>query len=188
VTTNLATRPLVTAAGTTSAGFNGDGDAAIVSQLYYPFGVALDGSGNLYIADTSNQRIRRVDAATQKIQTIIGNGNYGFAGDGGNGRGSTITASVVGGSPNYLPVEIGVDLTQSQWQIVSLGLSQVTSSTFTFTVRQSNNDRMAANTTVNLSSTAPTVFTVPATQTINNNQTTVNVTATTLSTPGNGQV
>src|SRR6185436_9458215 len=60
VTTDVATLPLVTVAGTTSAGFSGDGDAAIVSTLYYPMGVATDGTGNLFIADQYNHRIREI--------------------------------------------------------------------------------------------------------------------------------
>ena len=86
VAAGAAPQALVTVAGTTSAGFNGDGDAAILSQLYYPFGVAVDGSGNIFIGDQYNQRIREVTASNQKIQTVAGNGTAGFAGDGGSGR------------------------------------------------------------------------------------------------------
>jgi sugar lactone lactonase YvrE len=46
--------------------------------------VAVDRAGNLYIADTSNHRIRRVDAVTGIITTIAGNGSSGFAGDNGS--------------------------------------------------------------------------------------------------------
>ena len=49
-----------TVAGTGTLGFAGDGGAATAAELFGPKGVALDGSGNLYIADTLNHRIRKV--------------------------------------------------------------------------------------------------------------------------------
>src|SRR5437773_1005581 len=61
----------------------GDGGAATSASLNVPTGVALDASGNLYIADYGNQRIRKVDAASGIITTVAGNGSPGFAGDGG---------------------------------------------------------------------------------------------------------
>src|SRR5439155_1364158 len=63
--------------------FAGDGGAATSASVYVPTGVALDASGNLYIADYGNQRIRKVDAATGIITTVAGNGSSAFAGDGG---------------------------------------------------------------------------------------------------------
>src|SRR5439155_23231690 len=50
---------------------------------YGPTAVALDASGNLYIADQNNHRVRKVDAATGIITTVAGNGSPAFAGDGG---------------------------------------------------------------------------------------------------------
>ncbi len=72
---------ITTVAGTGVAGFSGDGGAAASAQLSYPSGVALDASGNLYIADTSNERIRKVDSSGN-ITTVAGNGCC-FGGDGG---------------------------------------------------------------------------------------------------------
>ncbi len=71
-----------TIAGSGARGYAGDGGAAIQAALYYPSGVAVDGAGNLYIADESNNCIRKVN---QKgiISTIAGNGLPGFSGDGG---------------------------------------------------------------------------------------------------------
>ena len=63
-------------------GFSGDGMAATGAQLAFPSGLALDAAGNLYIADTNNNRIRRV-AADGTISTVAGNGTAGFAGDQG---------------------------------------------------------------------------------------------------------
>ena len=73
---------ITTIAGTGESGFSGDGGPASQAQLFYPRGVAVDGLGNLYIADTANHRIRKVDFAGT-ITTIAGTGRYGFGGDGG---------------------------------------------------------------------------------------------------------
>jgi hypothetical protein len=62
-----------TIAGTT-AGFSGDGGPAVRAQLYYPNSLAFDSKGNLYLADSSNNRIRRIDASTGIITTVAGNG------------------------------------------------------------------------------------------------------------------
>ena len=71
-----------TVAGDGMRGYGGDGGAATAAQLFAPRGVALDGAGNLYIADTFNQRIRKVDAAGV-ISTVAGDGTRGYGGDGG---------------------------------------------------------------------------------------------------------
>ena len=65
-----------------SAGYSGDGGPAASAQLNGPSAVAEDGAGNLYIADTSNQRIREINAASGIITTVAGNGSAGFSGDG----------------------------------------------------------------------------------------------------------
>jgi sugar lactone lactonase YvrE len=65
------------------SGFKGDGGPARKALLSQPYDVVSDAAGNLYIADTSNQRVRFIDASTGKIRTIAGNGTYGFSGDGG---------------------------------------------------------------------------------------------------------
>ncbi len=71
-----------TVAGTGERGYSGDNGPAIQAMLYYPEGVACDNQGNFFIADALNQRIRKVDPAGI-ITTVVGNGNYGFSGDGG---------------------------------------------------------------------------------------------------------
>jgi sugar lactone lactonase YvrE len=63
-----------TVAGTGKAGFKGDGQLATLAELNEPRSVALDQSGNLFIVDTKNDRIRRVDAQTGRISTVAGNG------------------------------------------------------------------------------------------------------------------
>jgi sugar lactone lactonase YvrE len=72
-------------AGNGTRGWNGDHIPATQAQLLNPSGVAIDASGNLYIADTFNQRIRKVDAVTGLISTVVGDGNIGYAGHNGDG-------------------------------------------------------------------------------------------------------
>ena len=70
-------------AGNGGQGFSGDGGPAVSATLFYPEGIAADASGNLFIADSINHRIRRVDAATGIITTFAGTGVEGDGGDGG---------------------------------------------------------------------------------------------------------
>ena len=67
---------------TIAGGSVGDGSPAVAATVYQPSGVALDGDGNLYIADTDNNRLRRVDPSGT-ITTIAGTGERGYSGDGG---------------------------------------------------------------------------------------------------------
>jgi trimeric autotransporter adhesin len=71
-----------TVAGTGSSGYSGDGGIATSAALNYPRGVTIDASGNIYIADTYNHRIRMVTKSTGIISTVAGNGSYGYSGDG----------------------------------------------------------------------------------------------------------
>jgi sugar lactone lactonase YvrE len=70
-------------AGTSEGTFSGDGGSAAMAGIHHPFGIAVDGAGNVYIADTSNQRVRMVSATTGIITTIAGTGVHGYSGDGG---------------------------------------------------------------------------------------------------------
>jgi len=76
---SITIRPV---AGTGIAGFGGDGGPAPRAQLNHPEGVAVDASGNLYIADTDNNRIRKI-SPNGIITTVAGTGIAGFSGDGG---------------------------------------------------------------------------------------------------------
>ena len=70
-------------AGNGTAGYSGDGGAATSAELNAPVGAALDSSGNIYIADEGNSRIRKVTVTSGKISTVAGNGTAGYSGDGG---------------------------------------------------------------------------------------------------------
>jgi len=70
-----------TFAGNGARGFGGDGGPALAATLNYPQSVAVDGSGNIYLADSDNHRVRRVDPSG-KILTIAGFGSAGFSGNG----------------------------------------------------------------------------------------------------------
>jgi sugar lactone lactonase YvrE len=72
---------ITTIAGTGTAGFSGDGGPGTSARLNTPHGIAVDGAGNVYIADPPNQRIRKVDTSGQ-ITTVAGNGSSGYNGDG----------------------------------------------------------------------------------------------------------
>ncbi len=74
---------ITTIAGTGNWGFRGDGGPAARARLRYPRGVALDGAGNLFIADSGNHRIRKITAATGIIATVAGSDDYGYSGDNG---------------------------------------------------------------------------------------------------------
>ena len=70
-----------TIAGTGTTGFSGDGATASGAQLSFPGSIAFDSSGNMYIADSGNNRIRKISNGT--ITTVAGNGTAGYTGDKG---------------------------------------------------------------------------------------------------------
>ena len=63
--------------------YSGDGQAAADASLNCPQGIAVDGSGDLFIADTYNNVVREVNSSTGMITTVAGNGICGYSGDGG---------------------------------------------------------------------------------------------------------
>ncbi|NDJ14727.1 MAG: hypothetical protein EBY17_26620, partial [Acidobacteriia bacterium] len=93
------TAGIQTLTGNPTAGFAGDGLTSEYAALNSPAGVAVDGTGNLYIADQGNNRIRMLSKATGKITTAAGNGTAGFSGDGG------VAASAVLNSPAAVAVD-----------------------------------------------------------------------------------
>jgi trimeric autotransporter adhesin len=88
---------ITTVAGNGTPGFSGDNGPATSAQLSDASAVAIDSSGNLYISDTLNQRIRKVSNGI--ITTYAGNGIQGFSGDNGPATGAQL----------YFPQGIGVD-------------------------------------------------------------------------------
>ena len=75
---NMKTGIVSTVAGVCRFGYDGDGKLAIKSMLNVPEGAVVDGSGHVYISDSMNHRIRKVDADTGIITTICGNGDSGY--------------------------------------------------------------------------------------------------------------
>ncbi len=73
---------ITTVAGNGASAYSGDGGAATNASLNFPYGVAVDTSGDLFIADSSNNRIREVDV-NGIITTVAGNGASAYSGDGG---------------------------------------------------------------------------------------------------------
>ncbi len=72
---------ITTVAGNGTSGFSGDGGKATQAQLFQPAGIVVDASGNLYIADNDNNRVRKVSSAGI-ITTVAGNGHVVYEGDG----------------------------------------------------------------------------------------------------------
>jgi sugar lactone lactonase YvrE len=79
----VVTGVITTIAGNGSAGFQGDGSVSINSELNQPSGVAVDSTGDVFIADTGNNRIREIAASSGIITTVAGNGTQTSSGDGG---------------------------------------------------------------------------------------------------------
>ena len=75
----VSTGTITTIAGTGVSSFTGDGGAASSATLYTPIGVALDSSGNVYVGDSYNQRIRKITASTGVISTIAGTGTASYS-------------------------------------------------------------------------------------------------------------
>ena len=80
---SATTGTIATIAGTGTAGFSGNGGAAASAELTRPAGLAIDVTGNLYIADTGNDRVRMIAAGTGIITTAAGSGTFQNSGDGG---------------------------------------------------------------------------------------------------------
>ena len=73
---------ITTLAGNGWLGYSGDGGPAVNAAFHYPYGVAVDTAGNVYVADSGNSAIRKI-APSGIITTVAGTGAYGYSGDGG---------------------------------------------------------------------------------------------------------
>lgn len=78
-----------TIAGNGRPGYSGDNDAATSATIYDVHGIAVDSSGNVYIADTGNSRVRKIDTKGT-ITTFAGNGTRGYSGDGAAATGAEL--------------------------------------------------------------------------------------------------
>lgn len=87
---DAATQMISTVAGNGNAAYSGDDGPAIQAALRDPSGVSLDGAGNLYISDTGNDVVRKVDAQTGVITTVAGTGAADYTGDNGPGTSATL--------------------------------------------------------------------------------------------------
>ena len=94
---------ITTFAGNGARGWSGDGGPATSASLSGPSGVSVDQSGNLFIADLGNLRIRKV-TSTGIITTVAGNGTYGYSGDGGPASSAALR------SPTGVAVDAGGNL------------------------------------------------------------------------------
>ena len=102
---------IATVAGNGTFGFSGDNGPAINAQLAGPSGITLDSTGNLYVTDLGNQRIRKISNGL--ITTVAGNGTTGFSGDNGPALSAQLNLPPLG-CPNshcnpLLPAGIAVD-------------------------------------------------------------------------------
>jgi streptogramin lyase len=101
---------ITTIAGSTNAAFGGDGGPASKSALNHPHEIRFDRAGNLFIADTSNHAIRRIDAKTLVISTVAGTGKAGYSGDGGPAAAATLNSPIslqLDGQGNLFVGDIG---------------------------------------------------------------------------------
>ena len=98
---------ITTQAGTGEGGDSGDGERATGARLGYPVGVAVDDSGSIYIADTYNHRIRKVEAGTGTISTVAGTGRFGFGDDVGDGGPAT---EAMLGHPHDVAIDVAGNL------------------------------------------------------------------------------
>ncbi len=84
---------ITTFAGNGSTGFSGDGSAATAAKFSSPYGIAFDTSGNLFVADKGNNRIRKITSAGV-ISTVAGSGGSGYSGDGAAATAALIKAPI----------------------------------------------------------------------------------------------
>ena len=92
---NLTTGIITTVAGNGTQAFSGDGGPATAAEINYPKGLALDAAGDIFFADSDNQRIREVNAVTGNITTVAGNGTLGYNGDGMAATAAELTSRAV---------------------------------------------------------------------------------------------
>ncbi len=98
---------ITTIAGTGTGSYSGDDGQATSATLCTPAGIATDSSGNVYVSDNNNQRVRKVTASTGIITTYAGTGTAGYSGDGGAATSATLYY------PNGLCIDTSGSFTRS---------------------------------------------------------------------------
>jgi sugar lactone lactonase YvrE len=101
----ISTGIITTIAGTGTQSFSGDNGPATSAAFSIPYGITVDTSGNVYIADRGNHRIRKVTISTGIITTIAGTGSTTFSGDGGAATAANLN----------LPHGVCIDATNSMY-------------------------------------------------------------------------
>src|SRR5436309_10320600 len=106
--------------------FKGDGGPAVAATLNFPSAAVADSKGNLYIADTFNHRVRRVDAATGTIWTLAGTGTARFAGDGGPATKAMLNEPVALALDEQRDLLYIADLANYRVRVVDLDTGRIT--------------------------------------------------------------
>jgi hypothetical protein len=104
---NAGTGNIVTIAGTGTSGYNGDNMTATSAQLFNPYSVTVDASGDLYIADYGNYRVRKVSSGT--ITTVAGTGSFGYGGDYGPATSATVAPVGLAANANVVYIADGLN-------------------------------------------------------------------------------
>ncbi len=131
---DAVTGVITTVAGTSGAGFGGDGGPAAAAPLAYPAAVAVDAAGNLFITDSGNGRVRRVDAVTGLISSVAGDGTFAYGGDGGPAAGASLnlpTGAAVDAGGNLFIADYGNNRVR---KVAAQEAHEGDPATYTFTV------------------------------------------------------
>ncbi len=108
INANAGTATII--AGTGAAGYSGDGASALSATFSSPAGIAIDNNNDIYIADSGNNVIRKIDSTTGIVTTVAGTGVAGYSGDGGNAlqaKLNTPYGMVSNSSGNIIFTEVG---------------------------------------------------------------------------------
>ena len=165
-------------AGGSVCGFSGDGGQGRSAEISTKIGqIAFDVAGNLYFADTGNQRVRRIDALTGIISTIAGNGTAGYTGDGGSGTAATLSnptgvavdslgrVFILSNAPTAGPTQVLRRLGVNGMANFGSVLRGVQSATSIVTVANTGNDTLILSSNAFFSGANPGDFSVDATNT-----------------------
>jgi DNA-binding beta-propeller fold protein YncE len=120
------TNIITTIAGCGESGFSGDGGPATGARMNQPYGIVIDPSGNIYVADRLNARVRRIDGSSGIITTLAGVGSGKYSGDGGPGDQAGLA------EPNGLALDRShrrlfiADVADHRVRVVDLGTGLIT--------------------------------------------------------------